>query len=119
MIVEAVAACVQLHLRASREAGGRSPQHLHLRGIEKTQRGGLAKSAYRPPVVRSISSATSLQSRTIDDLHWHDLRYEGASRLLADGVDIRIIQLMLGHASLQQTQRYSNVTDEELRRGWR
>lgn len=32
------------------------------------------------------------------DLHWHDLRHEGASRLLADRVDIRIIQLMLGHA---------------------
>ena len=31
--------------------------------------------------------------------------------------DIRIIQLMLGHASIQQTQRYLNVTDEELRRG--
>ena len=29
-----------------------------------------------------------------------------ACRLLADGVDIRIIQLMLGHASVQQTQRY-------------
>jgi integrase len=51
------------------------------------------------------------------DLHWHDLRREGASRLLADGVDIRIIQLMLDHASLQQTQRYLNVTDEELRKG--
>ena len=51
------------------------------------------------------------------DLHWHDLRHEGACRLLADGVDIRIIQLMLGHASMQQTQRYLNVTDEELRRG--
>ena len=47
----------------------------------------------------------------------HDLRHEGACRLLADGVDIRIIQLMLGHASIQQTQRYLNVTDEELRRG--
>jgi integrase len=51
------------------------------------------------------------------DLHWHDLRHEGACRLLADGVDIRIIQLMLGHASIQQTQRYLNVTDEELRKG--
>jgi integrase len=56
------------------------------------------------------------QVRTID-LRWHDLRHEGACRLLADGVDIRIIQLMLGHASIQQTQRYLNVTDEELRRG--
>lgn len=51
------------------------------------------------------------------DLHWHDIRHEGACRLLADGVDIRIIHLMLGHASVQQTQRYLNVTDEELRRG--
>jgi integrase len=51
------------------------------------------------------------------DLRWHDLRLEGACRLLADGVDIRIIQLMLGHASIQQTQRYLNVTDEELRKG--
>jgi site-specific recombinase XerC len=47
----------------------------------------------------------------------HDLPHEAASRLLADGVDIRVIQLMLGHASLQQTQRYLNVTDDELRKG--
>ena len=51
------------------------------------------------------------------DLRWHDLRHEGACRLLADGVDIRMIQLILGHASMQQTQRYLNVTDEELRKG--
>jgi site-specific recombinase XerD len=51
------------------------------------------------------------------DLRWHDLRHEGACRLYADGVDIRIIQLMLGHASIQQTQRYLNVTDEGLRKG--
>lgn len=51
------------------------------------------------------------------DLRWHDLRHEGACRLLADGVDVRLIQLMLGHASLTQTERYLNVTDEELRTG--
>lgn len=43
-------------------------------------------------------------------------RHEGACRLLADGVDIRTIQLMLGHADIKQTQRYLNITDEELRR---
>ena len=50
------------------------------------------------------------------DLHWHDLRHEGACRLLKDGVDIRTIQLMLGHADIKQTQRYLNITDEELRK---
>jgi hypothetical protein len=32
---------------------------------------------------------------------------------------VRIIQLMLGHASVQQMQRYLNVTDEELCKGWK
>ena len=50
------------------------------------------------------------------DLHWHDLRHEGACRLLAEGVDIRTIQLMLGHSDIKQTQRYLNITDEDLRR---
>lgn len=38
------------------------------------------------------------------------------NRLLAEGVDIRTIQLMLGHSDIKQTQRYLNITDEELRR---
>ncbi|OGB93615.1 MAG: hypothetical protein A2Z31_06915 [candidate division NC10 bacterium RBG_16_65_8] len=50
------------------------------------------------------------------DLHWRDLRHEGACRLLRDGVDIRTIQLMLGHADMKTTQRYLNITDEELRK---
>jgi integrase len=69
-----------------------------------------------PHSTRSGAAWNREQLRKID-LRWHDLRHEGACRLLADGVDIRIIQLMLGHASIQQTQRYLNVTDEELRRG--
>ena len=50
------------------------------------------------------------------DLHWHDLRHEAACRSLAKGLDLRAIQLLLGHADLKTTQRYLNVTDEELRR---
>ena len=36
--------------------------------------------------------------------------------MLSDGVDIRIIQRMLEHGTIQQTQRYLNVSDEEMRR---
>ena len=50
------------------------------------------------------------------DLHWHDLRHEAACRWLAGGLDLRAIQLLLGHADLKTTQRYLNVTDEELRK---
>jgi site-specific recombinase XerD len=64
-----------------------------------------------------VASTSAATRKGCVDLRWHDLRHEGAYRLLADGVDIRIIQLMRGHASIQQTQRYVNVTDEELRRG--
>ena len=71
---------------------------------------------YQPKPGREGVAWNREQLRRID-LRWHDLRHEGACRLLADGVDIRIVQLMLGHASIQQTQRYLNVTDEELRRG--
>lgn len=50
------------------------------------------------------------------DLHWHDLRHEAACRWLARGLDLRAIQLLLGHADLKTTQRYLNVTDDELRK---
>lgn len=50
------------------------------------------------------------------DFHWHDLRHEGACRLLADGIDIRVVQLILGHSDIKTTQRYLNITEEELRK---
>jgi site-specific recombinase XerD len=48
------------------------------------------------------------------DLHWHDLRHEATCRWLSAGHDLRAIQLLLGHADLKTTQRYLNVTDNEL-----
>lgn len=50
------------------------------------------------------------------DLRRHDLRHEAACRWLAKGLDLRAIQLLLGHADLKTTQRYLKVTDEELRK---
>jgi integrase len=44
------------------------------------------------------------------DLHFHDLRHEGGSRLLEGGWPVHHVQHMLGHASLQQTSTYLNAT---------
>jgi integrase len=44
------------------------------------------------------------------DLHFHDLRHEGGSRLLEAGWPAHHVQHMLGHASLQQTSTYLNAT---------
>ena len=48
------------------------------------------------------------------DLRWHDLRHEAACRWRESGLDLREIQILLGHSSLLVTERYLNVTDDEL-----
>ncbi|MGH9256758.1 MAG: tyrosine-type recombinase/integrase [Vicinamibacterales bacterium] len=44
------------------------------------------------------------------DLHFHDLRHEAGSRLIEAGWPIHHVSEMLGHASLEQTSTYLNVT---------
>jgi integrase len=51
---------------------------------------------------------------SIPDLHFHDLRHEGTSRLFEAGYDIPQVALVTGHKDWRHLRRYTNLKPESL-----
>jgi integrase/recombinase XerD len=51
----------------------------------------------------------------LDNVHPHTMRHSFATQLLRSNCNIRYVQELLGHSSLQTTQMYTHVVNEDLR----
>ena len=104
MAREAVAAYLTRGRPALASARSRSALFLNARGGRLTR-----QSCAR--LVDAHARAAGIR-RTVTP---HDLRHSFATHLLEGGADVRVVQELLGHASVATTQIYTLVTTEHLR----
>lgn len=78
--------------------------------------------ARTPHIGRLVFDGTNLRKNFeagllaagITDFRFHDLRHTNATWLRREGASLEVIQRALGHSSIQVTQRYAHVDDQEV-----
>ena len=75
-------------------------------------RGGRLSRQSAWTILRHVADAAGLDP---DHMSPHTLRHSYATHLLDGGADVRVVQELLGHASVTTTQVYTLVTVERLR----
>lgn len=89
------------------------------RGDPKRDAGKLFLSRTGRPLdrVRIWQVVTTYAKKAgIGHVHPHQLRHSFATDLLAGGADLRVVQELLGHASITTTQIYTHVDRSQLKR---
>ncbi|WP_141324385.1 site-specific integrase [Myxococcus sp. AB025B] len=91
--------------------------HRHLRGrFVFCQEDGrpLTRGKMAAPLSRALRAASI--SRETGAVGWHDLRHTYGSHLAMHGVPLKVIQELMGHATVEMTMRYAHLSPDSRRK---
>lgn len=77
-----------------------------------TRHGTKVKGGYLRRMVKRTAKDAGVQEA--ERVSPHNLRHTAATRLLADGANLRVVQEVLGHASVETTERYTHLVNDEV-----
>lgn len=96
-----------LELRAKEWVGGEKALFLSRRGKR------MSRSSVSTMVRRYLGQVTTLRKRSP-----HVLRHSFATAMLNHGANIRVVQELLGHESIETTTIYTHLTVEDIKRSY-
>ena len=92
--------------------------HLELRALFESESKALFINAARERLstqgIANVITAFRQEAGLERNITPHMLRHTVATLLLRNGVDIRVVQEFLGHASIATTQRYTHIAKDHL-----
>lgn len=84
---------------------------LHGNFVFESERGGRLTTRTAQKIFEHALARTGITKHAT----FHSLRHSFATHLLENGVDIRYVQVLLGHDNIRTTQRYTQVTNPKLK----